>query len=147
MREIHYIVLHCTATRPEATVKAIQRYWREVLKWKSPGYHYIIQANGFVRLLLSENKIANGVKGFNTNAIHISYIGGIDEKGIPEDTRTPAQLFAMKNLVKILHAKYPMAVIQGHRDFPNVKKACPSFDAKKWILKEGLMMPDASMER
>jgi hypothetical protein len=27
--------------------------------------------------------------------------------------------------------KYPDAVIQGHKDFPNVNKACPSFDAKK----------------
>jgi N-acetylmuramoyl-L-alanine amidase len=32
----------------------------------------------------------------------------------------------------------PIKQIQGHRDFPKVKKACPSFDAKNeyaWILK------------
>jgi N-acetylmuramoyl-L-alanine amidase len=27
--------------------------------------------------------------------------------------------------------KYPTAIIQGHRDFSGVNKACPSFDAKK----------------
>jgi N-acetylmuramoyl-L-alanine amidase len=25
---------------------------------------------------------------------------------------------------------FPNAIIQGHKDFPNVAKACPSFDAK-----------------
>ena len=26
--------------------------------------------------------------------------------------------------------KYKGCIAQGHRDFPNVNKACPSFDAK-----------------
>lgn len=28
---------------------------------------------------------------------------------------------------------YKDAVVQGHRDFPNVKKDCPCFDTKKWF--------------
>ena len=35
-------------------------------------------------------------------------------------------------LSMVLHewrAKYPTAKILGHRDFPKVAKACPSFDA------------------
>jgi len=42
MREIKYIVIHCTATPQSATVASIQRYWREVLKWKIGG----VDANG-----------------------------------------------------------------------------------------------------
>lgn len=133
MRQIKYIVLHCTATQLEAKVKSIQRYWRETMKWKDPGYHYIIPANGEVVQLQDETKTTNGVKGYNAHSIHISYIGGIDRLGSPWDTRTPAQLAAMEKLVKDLHAKYPNAIIQGHRDFPNVHKACPSFDVKEWL--------------
>ncbi|WP_126244327.1 N-acetylmuramoyl-L-alanine amidase [Chitinophaga rhizosphaerae] len=134
-RNIKYIVLHCTATQPFASVEAIQRYWKEQLKWKSPGYHYIISANGGVKQLADESDVTNGVQGFNQASVHVSYIGGIDEKGDPKDTRTPEQLEAMKALVKKLKAKYPTAKILGHRDFPRVKKACPSFDVADWISK------------
>jgi N-acetylmuramoyl-L-alanine amidase len=37
----------------------------------------------------------------------------------------------MRTLVVRLKQQYPQAQIQGHRDFPFVKKACPSFDARK----------------
>lgn len=138
MRNIKYIVLHCTATQPNATVEAIQNYWRNSLGWKSPGYHYIISANGGVKQLADESQVTNGVAGYNSVSVHVSYIGGIDKSGNPSDTRTPEQLKAMKALVKKLKAKYPQAIIQGHRDFPKVAKACPSFDVKTWLLKEGI---------
>lgn len=138
MRKIDHIVIHCTATQPHATVEAIQRYWKEVMKWKSPGYHYIISANGGVKQLAAEAAITNGVAGYNSNSIHVSYVGGIDDKGQPKDTRTPQQLASLLTIVKRLKAKYPKAVIQGHRDFPNVHKACPSFDVKEWLKKESI---------
>lgn len=131
-------MLHCTATQPNATVEAIQNYWRNSLGWKSPGYHYIISANGGVKQLADESQVTNGVAGYNSVSVHVSYIGGIDKSGNPSDTRTPEQLKAMKALVKKLKAKYPQAIIQGHRDFPKVAKACPSFDVKTWLLKEGI---------
>ena len=133
MRDIKYIVLHCTATQPSATVESIQNYWKNVLHWKMPGYHYIISANGGVKQLATEDQVTNGVSGFNQHSIHISYVGGIDRSGKPEDTRTPLQLAAMSRLVKQLHRRYPTAIIQGHRDFPHVAKACPSFEVSEWI--------------
>jgi len=138
MRDIKYIVLHCTATQPNAKVESIQAYWRGHLGWKSPGYHYIIQADGQVRQLAEESQVTNGVAGYNSHSIHISYIGGIDKYGRPKDTRTPAQLHAMRQLVIAMHHKYPNAIIQGHRDFPNVHKACPSFDVTLWLKSEGI---------
>ena len=132
MITIKYIAIHCTATPQSATIDSIRNYWKNVLKWKQPGYHYIVKPDGSVVNLLDIDKISNGVKGYNHETINISYIGGIDEaSGNPKDTRTDAQKVAIKNLLIQLRAKFPHAIIQGHRDFPNVKKACPSFDAKK----------------
>ncbi|MGN7787193.1 N-acetylmuramoyl-L-alanine amidase [Niabella sp. 22666] len=132
-RQIKYIAVHCTATPTTATVEQIQQYWKEKLCWKKPGYHYIIKRNGTIVNLLSETLIANGVSGYNSNAIHISYIGGIDARGNATDNRTAAQQQAMFKRLLQLNEKYPQAAILGHRDFPGVAKACPSFDVRKWL--------------
>ena len=131
MREIKYIAVHCTATPQTATVSSIQNYWKNVLKWKMPGYHFIIKPNGEVVQLLEIEKVSNGVKGFNSVSINISYIGGVDSQNKPIDNRTEAQKKALLDLLKKLKKQFPKAVIQGHRDFPEVKKACPSFNAKE----------------
>jgi N-acetylmuramoyl-L-alanine amidase len=133
MRNIQYIVIHCTATQPSATIAAIQNYWKTTLGWKNPGYHYILPTDGSILQLLDESLIANGVAGYNHACIHLSYIGGVSTHNIPLDTRNLNQLSAMYYLVKLLKAKYPSAIIQGHRDFPGVKKACPSFDVREWL--------------
>jgi hypothetical protein len=39
----------------------------------------------------------------------------------------------MTTIVKDLQSKYPNAKVLGHRDFPKVSKACPSFDVAAWL--------------
>lgn len=132
MRNITHLVVHCTATPQNSTVASIQRHWRERLKWRSPGYHVIIEANGNIVRLADDSVVCNGVAGHNSTSLHVSYIGGIRvPSGIPHDTRTDAQKAALLRVLHEWKQKYPRAVIQGHRDFAGVKKACPSFDAKK----------------
>lgn len=130
MRNIEFIAVHCTATAQDATVSAIQSYWKNNLGWKMPGYHFIVKPCGEIVQLLSIDKVSNGVKGFNSVSINISYIGGVDKQNKPKDTRTPEQKEAILCKLRELKKQFPKAKIQGHRDFPNVKKACPSFDAK-----------------
>lgn len=131
-RPIKYIAIHCTATQPNATLVAIQRYWKDNLGWKSPGYHLLVEPNGTVHRLLDFNGVANGVKGFNKESVHISYIGGITKEGKPVDNRTNAQKEAiLKCIDEVLEwSDNKCLIIQGHRDFPNQNKACPCFDAK-----------------
>jgi N-acetylmuramoyl-L-alanine amidase len=130
MRNITHIVVHCTATPQTTTVASIQRYWRENLKWKSPGYHFLIEANGTIHNLQPINLPSNGVAGHNANSIHVSYIGGVNgQKAV--DNRTEAQKTALLTILTDLKKQFPNAIIQGHRDFPKVAKTCPSFDAKK----------------
>ncbi len=133
-RIINNIVVHCTATPPDTKIESIQHYWREVMKWKNPGYHYLIDRLGNVHRLQSEDKIANGVAGHNADSIHLSYIGGVDANGKPTDNRTEAQKEAMFDKLVELSERYRKARILGHRDFEGVAKACPSFDVRTWLM-------------
>jgi N-acetylmuramoyl-L-alanine amidase len=133
-RNVKFIVIHCTATQPDTSIESIKKYWKEVKGWKDvPGYHYIIKPNGEIIKLLDEDKNSYGVYAHNNECISISYIGGIDKQGKPKDTRTRKQENAMFYKVIELSNRYPEAKIVGHRDFAGVKKACPSFDVKKWL--------------
>lgn len=142
MRAIKYIVVHCTASSQERDYKDILAEFRRK-GWQNPGYHYIIEKDGSLHKVLEDDKIANGVKGYNSVSMHVAYIGGIDRKGNPVDNRTPQQKGTLLRVLRYLHGKYPEAVIQGRRDFSPDKngngivdpweriKACPCFDAKK----------------
>ena len=127
MRDIKYLVVHCTATSQSAKVESIKRYWKEVLKWKQVGYHFLVEANGKINQLADIKEITNGVKGFNSNSIHFCYIGGLKS-----DDRTQAQKDALEWLLKEHKAMFPNAIIQGHRDFLKKGKNwkdCPQFNA------------------
>ena len=130
MRDIKYIVIHCTATQPNTKKEAILNYWKNTLKWKTVGYHRLIDANGIIHELANFEQITNGVKGYNSESIHFSYIGGIDESGRPKDTRTIKQKESLLYLIKQAKKQFPNAIVQGHKDFKGVVKACPSFEAK-----------------
>lgn len=133
-RNIKFIVVHCTATPSNTTIDSIKHYWKDVRKWgDAVGYHYIIEADGEVTQLLAEEKNSNGVYAHNSECINMAYIGGVDKEGKPKDTRTNAQKHAMFDLIVQLTEKYKGAKVLGHRDFPNVAKACPSFDVKTWL--------------
>jgi len=134
LRNIKFIVVHCTATPPNTTIESMKRFWKDVRKWgDTPGYHYVIERSGNVVQLLDESKNSNGVYLHNSACINMSYIGGIDKDGKPQDNRSDAQKHAMFDLIVSLTEKYPGAEVLGHRDFADVHKACPSFDVKKWL--------------
>lgn len=142
MRKINRIFVHCTGSQSKATVNDIQQQFK-ILGWNNPGYHYLITASGDVHCLLDPEKIANGVRGYNTNSIHVAYIGGLTASGKAADTRTGEQCIALRKLLRELHLKYVDAVILGHRDIsPDLNKngkidstefikMCPCFDAMK----------------
>lgn len=130
MRHINYLVVHCTATSQDTSIMQIINYWRNVLKWKNNGYHFVIDKLGKIHNITPIDLVANGVKNFNKNSIHISFIGGIDKNGKPIDNRNFEQKQSLRYLLHNLQMQFPGAKILGHRDFPNVHKECPCFDAK-----------------
>jgi len=131
MRNIKYIAVHCTASSQKWGVNDLKMEFRRK-GWKNPGYHYVVTADGVIHQMLDEDKVSNGVRGYNTTTINVAYVGGVDmeDKLKPIDNRTEAQKKSLLSLLKLLRKRYPTAKIQGHRDFPKVAKACPCFDAK-----------------
>lgn len=130
MRNITHLVIHCSATPQNTTIESIKNYWKNVRGWRNPGYHFIVKADGEVVQLLSISNVSNGVEGRNSTLINICYLGGVDANKVPVDNRTPAQKASILSLLKQMKLQFPAAIIQGHRDFPGVAKACPSFNAK-----------------
>lgn len=135
-RRIDYIALHCSATKDgqNFTVNDISRLHTapkpQGRGWSDIGYHYVIHLDGSVHKGRDVDLIGAHVENYNAHSIGICYVGGTDKSGKAKDTRTTAQKAAILKLLKELRVKYPKAIIQGHRDFPGVAKACPSFDAK-----------------
>lgn len=137
MRKINYIIIHCTGTSPKATVKSIQDGWKK-LGWKVGGYHYLIEEDGTIHKLYPLSQVTNGVAGFNSHSIHISYIGGtIDGKN--KDTRTEAQkesiLACLKEIYDILdeYQDTEDILIRGHRDFSPDKNKDGELQAHEWV--------------
>lgn len=134
MREIKYIVIHCTAAPANQKTSVILDYWKRVNGWRDPGYHFIVNADGSYEQLHPIEKPSNGVAGYNANSLHICYKGGAN--GV--DTRTKEQKATLLDLVRKYSRLFPNAEIKGHRQFAGVTKLCPSFDVTEWVKCTGL---------
>lgn len=144
MRNIKRIFVHCTAGHQYNYTDAALVNEFKKKGWKYPGYHYVIRPDGTIFKMLSENLISNGVSGYNSTAINVAYVGGIERGTLrPMDNRTPQQKRALLLLLQDLRVKYPKAWIMGHRDVSPDKngngridpweyiKACPCFNAEE----------------
>lgn len=151
MGAIDSIIIHCSATHEgqdigakEINVMHKKRGFRQI------GYNYVIRLDGTVEKgrPLTIDGAHNNWSGFsgvsyNKHSIGICYIGGLDKKGKPKDTRTLAQKESLEKLIKELCSSYEIKEILGHRDTsPDTNgngtiepfewlKACPCFDAVK----------------
>lgn len=136
MRAITHLVVHCSASQPDdKTDVATIRRWHLQRGFVDVGYHYVITVKGIVQKGRDESVAGAHVEGHNATSIGICLIGGVDKAGKSVNNFSPAQLQALRTLLGQLKEKYPKATVQGHRDFPGVKKDCPCFDVKDWLSK------------
>ena len=86
MRQIKYIVLHCSATKEGVPfgIEDIDR-WHRQRGFRKVGYHYVIEIDGEIRKGRDIAEIGAHVQGSNANSIGICYIGGLDADGNPKD--------------------------------------------------------------
>lgn len=139
-----YLVVHCAATKPSANIGAadIDR-WHRAKGWQCIGYHFVIRRDGTVEEGRDVSVIGAHVENHNANSVGICLAGGVSEKdaNVAENNFTPEQFESLKTLLLKLRKSYPKAHIQGHRDFPKVAKACPSFTVADWLKAEGISNP------
>ena len=132
MRQIDGLVVHCAATPAGKPFRAsdIDRWHRE-RGWLGIGYHYVIPLDGSIEPGRNVEAVGAHVSGHNARTIGICYIGGMDASNrAPQNTLNEAQAKALRLLLDALRARWPRATIRGNRDYPNVAKACPSFDVR-----------------
>jgi N-acetyl-anhydromuramyl-L-alanine amidase AmpD len=140
-RLIYTLVWHCTATPEgkEFSRADIDRMHR-ARGFSGIGYHKLVHLDGSVSEGRPESQVGAHVSGHNTGTIGYAYVGGLDAKGKPKDTRTPEQMQTMIRLTREAAARYGLRAVVGHRDLsPDLDhdgaiephewvKVCPCFD-------------------
>lgn len=135
-KKTDFIAIHCSATTDNQDFSAADiDKWHRKKGWACIGYHYVIKRDGTIEQGRKESQVGAHVANWNEVSLGICMVGGVDADNInrAENNFTPEQFESLKLLLEDLRKKYPNAKIQGHRDFPNVAKACPSFDVKDWL--------------
>lgn len=131
---IRYLTIHCTATPEGRDNKAHEVTEWDIARFGQPSYHHVIELDGTAVRTLPDTQLGAHTGGHNTGNIGISYVGGCARDGkTPKDTRTPAQRATLARLVRQYQAAHPGLIVLGHRDWPDVAKACPSFDVPSWL--------------
>lgn len=129
---VEYIAVHCSATPPDMNIGAHEiDLWHRRRGWLKIGYHFVIRRDGTVETGRPTDQPGAHVRGYNQKSIGICLVGGVAKAGsnVPKNNFTPEQFAALHKLRAELLIEFPWARFQGHRDFPGVAKACPSFDA------------------
>ena len=98
MRQIKRIFVHCTAGNQKQTKNDLLKEFKQ-RGWRVPGYHYVVFPDGKVEQLLAEDKVSNGVQGYNSTSINVAYVGGVDRNLKPIDNRTNFQKDALRDLL------------------------------------------------
>lgn len=135
---IDFVTIHCAATPRGRDDKASTISAWDIAQFGQVSYHYVIELDGNTVQTLRHDQKGAHVGMHNSGNLGICYIGGVETNGKPADTRTPAQKAALAALVRKLKAEFPRVTVRGHRDWPGVKKACPSFDVAGWMREAGL---------
>ena len=138
MRKIDTIIIHCAATKPGMDIGAKEiDNWHRAKGYFGIGYHYVIRRNGEVELGRPLDKAGAHAKGHNETSIGVCLVGGIDDRGNPENNFTSEQWAELAKLVTDLQGRFGALKVIGHNEV--AAKACPSFNVQKWL--EGGMKP------
>lgn len=149
MRRITEIIIHCSATKAGQWFEAKDiDSWHRQRGFNMIGYHYVILLDGTIQEGRPLQQVGAHCVGHNAHSIGICYIGGLDAKGQPSDTRTQAQKDALAKLIwrlslRLVNSGQGFPEVYGHRDLSPDKngdgvispdewlKECPCFNARE----------------
>jgi hypothetical protein len=144
------IVIHTTASNSGNKPQDIQNYFLNVLFWRKGGYHIMYPQTGKSKMWYDwKDEATNGILPNpsrtldNSNTIHLSYIGGINNANQNEAVCniTGSQETQIIEDIKSILKWYPNVKILGHNQIN--QKACPSFWVPDWLRAWG--MPEANI--
>ena len=121
MRTITLLIIHCSAT-PQGVCLSLEDCRREHIRhrgFSDIGYHFYITRNGEIHRGRPLEKIGAHCQNHNRHSIGICYEGGLDIRGTPADTRTPAQRASLVALLRELKRIFPKILVVE----------CPCFNA------------------
>ena len=146
MRNIKKIVVHCSATKEGADIRAKDiDAMHKARGWSGIGYHFVILLDGSIEVGRPEEQQGAHVKGHNEDSIGVCMIGGLDSSLKAKDTFTKAQKETLAVLLVFLSKKYAGSEVFGHRDLsPDLNKdgkitreewlkECPCFEVKSFF--------------
>ncbi len=138
-----FIAIHCSATRASSNTTAADiDAMHKARGWQGIGYNWFIQRDGTIEKGRAVDDQGAHVSGYNHCALGICMAGGVKEDGTTaENNFTDEQWQSLEHLTGDMVTDFPDAVVQGHRDFPEVAKECPCFDAIKWAHEHGYPTP------
>jgi N-acetylmuramoyl-L-alanine amidase len=136
---IKYLTIHCAATPEGRDVRPETVEQWDIAKFGQKSYHWIVDIHGNQHRSLEDDQLGCHTGLHNHGNIGVCYVGGCDaHMAGAKDTRTDAQKAALVDLVQHYKTLYPGIIVRGHRDWPNVRKDCPSFDVAAWLRSEML---------
>lgn len=124
---VRLLIVHCSATRSDRPFSVESLISTGEARFGQVSYHYYVRRNGDVIPLLPESVQGVHASHYNYCSIGICYEGGLNVKGVADDTRTEAQKHSLYELLVALREEYPKARILGHCELPHVAKACPCY--------------------
>ncbi len=128
---ITHLTIHCAATPAGRDVKATQISSWDEARFGQVSYHHVVELDGTEVRTLPDDALGAHVGGHNHGNIGVCYVGGMTaDMHAPADTRTDAQKATLRAIVARYRAAVPGLTVLGHRDWPGVTKACPSFSVK-----------------
>ena len=130
MRTITFIIVHCSATRCNASYSFEQCRRDHISRgWSDIVYHYYITRDGVIHTGRPETVVGAHCKNLNRHSIGVCYEGGLSEEGYAADTRTPEQKASLRSLILDLRDFSPDLNGNGIVEPHEWLKQCPCFDA------------------
>ena len=131
-RPIQHIVVHCSETNDIHSAKELMQMYED--EERPPfGFHFIVDELGNVQTGIDVAKVGYhcSYPGIEYSGIAVCYLGGKQEvSGEIIDTRTDAQMVALRAVVSTLKTMFPDAEISGHNNWDR-KAKCPGYDARR----------------
>jgi N-acetylmuramoyl-L-alanine amidase len=157
-REITHLIIHCSATKPNQDIGAVDiDRWHRAKGWFGNGYHAVIRRDGTFETAANGNRcrtlnqagahVGDCGPGWNRRSIGICMAGGINDAMKPENNFIDPQWKTLEEGVLSFVEHIPtIKYIGGHRDLIAITgaspKACPSFSVWSWFEEIAKQYPD-----